>query len=172
MIDFMRRNFRGILVLLGMVVAASGSLYSQLSVRATDDMTRQADVVAVGRVVALKSEWNQDRTRIYTKVTLSVNEYLKGDGQGGQLTIMTLGGEVDGIGELYTHTPTFRENEEVIVFARKEGTNRYRVSGGVKGKLLVTKDEATGKEIVANYRTLDDFAGQIRRAVKAHERGE
>jgi len=168
----MRMKFRGAMVLLSVAVAGSGSLYGQSSASAINDMTRQADVVAVGRVTALTSEWNQDRTRIYTRATVSVDEYLKGDGQGPYLTIVTPGGEIDGVGELYSHTPTFRQNEEVVVFVRNDGTGRYRVNGGPQGKLIVTKDEATGKAVVSNYRTLEDFAGQIRRAVKAHERGE
>ena len=94
-------------------------LFGQSRILTTNDLTNQADVVAVGKVSAMKSEWNTDKTRIVTRVTVSVHEYLKGGGEQ-QMSILTPGGEIGEIGEIYSGTARFTENEEVVVFARKE----------------------------------------------------
>ena len=43
-----------------------------------DELARRAEVVVVGKVTAKRSEWNSDKTRIYTRVTIDVDDCLKG----------------------------------------------------------------------------------------------
>jgi hypothetical protein len=131
----------------------------------TDELSRRAEVVAVGKVKATKSSWENNKSRIVTYVTVNVDEYLKG-GDGNVITILTPGGEVDGIGELYTHTAKFEKDEDVVVFAEKDKQGRYTVSGGHDGKFRVTKDEATGTQFVANRKGLEDFKMEVKTALK------
>ena len=77
-------------------------------------------------MIQKKSDWNQDKTRIFTKVTIQVDEYLKGNNSGKTMVINTPGGEVDGIGELYTHMPSFKDDEDVLVFAKEDKQDRWR----------------------------------------------
>ena len=64
---------------------------------------------------------------IRTRVTLSVDQFVKGGSPQNSLTIYIPGGEIDGVGEVYSHMPTFRQNEDVVVFAEKDRDDRYRV---------------------------------------------
>ncbi len=140
----------------------------QTSQRSTYALAREADVVAVGKVTATKGEWDRARSRIVTRVTVAVGEYLKG-GAGNVLTVTTLGGEVDGVGEWYSHTARFAADEDVVVFARRDAEGDFRIRGGQEGKISITKDEVTGRTRVGGQMTLDEFRARIKAAVQEQQ---
>lgn len=151
-------------LVLGLALPVSSAGQSKQAPAA--ELTKRAELVAVGRVAAMKAEWNETRSSIRTRVTLSVDEYVKGSA-GKSLDVFVPGGEVDGVGELYTHTPRFSRDEDVVVFLEKDKKNRYRVSGGDQGKYAVRMDKKSGKRIVSEYWPLEDFKGQIKRSMRA-----
>lgn len=114
----------------------------------TQDLTDRAEIVAVGKVIGIRSEWNQERTRIYTKVTIAVDQYVKGERPEKILTVTHLGGEVGEVGELYSGTPKFQMDEEVLIFVEKDRKDNLRITGGAQGKLRIMEDEKTGKKIL------------------------
>jgi hypothetical protein len=97
-------------------------------------------------------------------VTLSVDQYIKGGSAGQPLTILVPGGEVDGVGELYSHTAVFQSDENVLVFAQKDRQGNYRVSAGQQGKYTVRKDDATGQLMVGGTRTLQEVTAAVQKA--------
>ena len=133
-----------------------------------EELTRNSEVVAVGKVTEMKGEWDQNKTRIVTRVTVAVSEYLKGDA-GAVMTITAPGGEVDGVGEWYSHAPRFKTEEQIVVFAEKDKKGSYRVAGGEQGKLDIKKDAKTSTERVSTQMTLDDFKTQVKRAVSVRK---
>lgn len=139
-------------------------LFSQSGKIPEDVLARRAEIVAVGKVVSSRSQWEGNRSRIVTYVTVSVDQYLKG-AAGSTITIVAPGGEVDGVGELYSHSVAFAGDEEVVVFAEKWKQGHYRITGGPQGKLRVTRDRVSGKALVGENRTLQDFSDGIRRIV-------
>ncbi len=132
-----------------------------------EEIARQADVVAVGTVDRLRSEWNANKSRIQTRVTIRVEQPLKGAPPGVELTVLVPGGEVDGVGEVYSHTDRFRQEEEVVVVAKRDSRGTLRIATGDRGKLLITHDQATGKRIIQNVGTLDEVTARVVRALKA-----
>jgi hypothetical protein len=130
----------------------------------TAELTRQADVVVVGRVSDVRSAWNREKTRIQTTATVAVDQVVKGNAGAGSIAIITPGGEVDGVGEYYSHMARFRKDEEVVVFARKDSEGRLRVAAGEQGKLAVKRDDATGVRTVAGDATLEAFVARVRDA--------
>lgn len=143
----------------------SPSASAQQKAKSLDELALEADVVAVGRVTGLKSEWDARKTRIYTRVTLSVDEYVKEGGERAtSVTILTPGGEVDDVGEVYTHVPTFKQNEEVVVFLRAADSGTYRVASGTQGKFLVEVDPASGGKVVAGKYPVNEFTTTVRNA--------
>jgi len=145
---------------------AAFTVFSQTRELTTDEVTRSADVVAVAKVQALKSEWTADRSKIVTRVTLAVDQYIKGDAQGQSLTVIVPGGEIDGVGELYSHMATFRQDENVVVFASRNKQGTYRVAAGSQGKFTIDRDKATGEQTVGRTRTLKEFTAAVRKAVE------
>ncbi|MBP1649260.1 MAG: hypothetical protein H6Q30_2705 [Bacteroidetes bacterium] len=150
-----------------LVFAAAISVASaQQKQKTVDELTKQADVVAVGRVTALKSEWDEGKTRIITRVTLTVDEYLKeGTERSKTVNIVTLGGEIGDVGEMYTHVPTFRQSENVVVFLRKDNRGDYRVSGGTQGKYSIERDPESRKMMVGGSIPVEDFTTSIKRSI-------
>jgi len=132
----------------------------------TDELTSRSEVIVAGKVNALKSEWTADKSRIQTRVTIAVDETMKGSVEGGTLTVVIPGGEVDGVGEWYSHTVGFKTDEEVVVFAMKDKTGKYRVTAGERGKFLVEKDAESGSRIIPNVGSLTEFTATVRKNVK------
>ena len=158
----MKEHYRCLwIVPLVLVALVPTGVRSQSKHLTTDKLTTQAEVVAVGKVKETKSEWDEFHSSIRTRVTLSVDEYLKGSG-GNTFDVYVPGGEVDGVGELYTHMARFKKDEEVVVFARKDQKNRYRVSGGDQGKFIIEKDQASGRPTIGGSQSLDDFKTEVR----------
>ena len=153
------------LAALSFILIIPTTVYSQAKALGTDELTRKSEIVAHGRVKEMKSQWEGNKERIVTYVTVNVDEYLKGSGAGGTLTIVNPGAEVDGVGELYTHMARFSRDEEVVVFVEKDKKGRYRMTGGNEGKFSVRKDDASGKSVVSGQRSLDDLRTEIRKAV-------
>lgn len=133
---------------------------SQHRAMTPEDLTRGSDVVAVGRVKELKSEWSSGKNAIVTRVTLGVDEFLKG-GSGLTMTVIVPGGEIDGVGEWYSHTARFKQDEDVLLFAKRQGSSELRVTGGEDGKMLITKDSKTGTSQIAGGVRLDEMKRRV-----------
>lgn len=153
-------------LLAALMIAANQPAFAQKNVRTVEDLARQADVIAVGKVTATRSGWDQAHNRIVTSVTVNVGEYLKGN-EGNDLTITTLGGEVNGVGEWYSHTARFKTEEEVVVFANRDREGKLRISGGEEGKMKIERDSKTGAALVQGNRTLADFKKHVTESLQS-----
>jgi hypothetical protein len=129
------------------------------------ELSKGADVVLTGKVTQQTSSWNEDRTRIYTRATIQVDEYIKGNGASNTVTVKYLGGEVGEIGEMYSHMPRFEEEEEVLVFLKKDvESTDFKVFDGSNGKISIVEDKQTGEKITTSKVQLRSLKAQI----KAH----
>jgi hypothetical protein len=108
-----------------------------------DDLTDQADAVVLGRVVGARSRWTADRRAIVTEVRLRVVSSYKGRVPA-ELTILRLGGVVDGLGMRVLGEASFVVGERALVFLRSEGA-AFRVVGMAQGKLRVLGDGAAAR---------------------------
>lgn len=165
LMHFFRPVLIGGVILCGLV---PGLLLCQEHDVQADALAKKAEVVAVGKVTGLKAEWDQNKSRIVTRVTMAVGEYLKG-GAGSVMTITSPGGEVDGVGEWYSHTARFTKDEDVVVFAEKDAKGNFRVSGGQEGKISIKKDQASGQPRISERVSLDEFKTRVKDAVRAQE---
>lgn len=127
-------------------------------------LSKGADVIATGKVVKQKSEWNENKTRIFTEVTVNVGEYLKGSTNNETLVLRTLGGEVGEVGEFYTHMPRFSKDEEVLLFAKKDKKdNTYKVFDGENGKITVYQDKNTGEKVTSSNTKISTLKKEIKK---------
>ncbi len=134
---------------------------------AAERLAARAHVIAVGKVAEVRSEWASDKKTIQTKVVIAVDEFVKGSADGSTMTVYVPGGEVGRVGELYTHMPTFKPDEDVVVFAERDKQNQLRVSGGTNGKFVIKRDEATGMPLVAGLETRELFVSRIKSTLNA-----
>jgi hypothetical protein len=126
-----------------------------------DEMAQRAEMIFVGRVIGSRADWNTQRTRIYTYVTLEVERFIKGGGGDNQITIRLWGGRVGGFTSVVPGTPQFTRGEEVLLFCAGSGARIPTVLGLSLGKFTL-KSDATGDAVLkrdisglvfANYRT-------------------
>jgi hypothetical protein len=158
---------RAILLPVLLLAALSTNAIAQQKAVSAEDLARHADLVVVGRVADMKSEWAEGKTRIVTRVTLDVREHLKaGNTASKTVTIWTLGGEIGEVGELYTHVPTFQPNENVVVFLQKYGSQDYVVAAGTQGKYNIERDPVSGETVVAGKQSLEEFRVAVKRAIQ------
>jgi len=139
--------------------------YSQKTEEKLKQLTADADVIITGKVSGQSSGWNADKTRIFTQATLKVDEYLKGNNNGNSVVVTYPGGEVGGIGELYTHMPKFANDEDVLVFLKKDEKG-FKVSDGEEGKIKIIKDEKTGDKTTSSKIPVSYLKMQIKNYLK------
>ena len=156
-------------VLVAIAVPAHGQ--SKTAALNTEQLTAQSDIVVAGKVAGLVSEWSPKHDRIQTRVTVSVDQSMKGNAAGSAITVLVPGGEVDGVGEWYSHSVSFQNNEDVVLFAKQE-SGHYRVVGGEAGKLSVQRDEKTGAKFIPHMGSLEEFSKNIVRISKAQSSGQ
>lgn len=147
-------------------VIISGFLFhglAQTSQSELKNLSQNADIIITGKVTQQNSSWNENKTRIYSQATIQVEEYLKGNNNSGPVVVSYPGGEVGEVGEMYSHMPRFENNEEVLVFLKKddESTN-YKVLNGEEGKINVLIDPETGEKITSLNVSVNSIKAQIK----------
>ena len=148
------------------VVLTSQSIFSQALVDNSEQkqikyLTQSSEIVLIGKVSSRESFWNEDKSRIFTKVNIEAEEYLKGTSSP-TITITVPGGEIGEVGELYTHLPRFNDQEELLLFAKKNRSNQYIVAGGELGKIRIIRDEISGKKLTASKKSIETLKNEIR----------
>lgn len=73
-----------------------------------EDLTKEADFVLRGEVTDIKCQWNDNKTKIYTYIALTVKEWIVGQSEDKTTTIKQLGGEIGGRGMLVSGSPKFK----------------------------------------------------------------
>jgi hypothetical protein len=122
-----------------------------------------ADVILTGKVTKQNSSWNKDKSRIYTEVSVEVDEYLKGNNNNKTLVVTTPGGEVGEVGELYTHMPRFSKDEEVLLFVKKDTKDMsYKVLNGEDGKMTLYTDKKTGEKATSSNQKISTLKKEIK----------
>ena len=99
--------------------AFTGAAQAKAASSPLEDLVNGADSVVVGTVVERSSYWNDEHTRIYTSVVLSVEESLKSTTGHDKIIVTLPGGEAEGIGLLVSDMPSFDQGEKVVVFLKK-----------------------------------------------------
>jgi len=149
------------------VVLAAASIhitsFAQLSSSEIKVLSEKADVIITGKVTQQTSSWNENKTRIYTRASIQADEFLKGKGNRNDVLVAYPGGEVDGIGEMYSHMPKFEKNEEVLLFLKKDiKTSDYKVLNGEDGKINLVTDPKTGEMITTSNVKVSTLKAQIK----------
>lgn len=140
--------------------------YSQNSSARLKYLTKNADAIITGKVIQKSSHWNENKSRILTTATVQVDEYLKGGAQSSRIEILYPGGEVDGVGELYTHLPTLDNDEEVLLFMRKNTSNaQFTIMEGELGKFTLHTDHRSGEKITQDNKKLSAYKKEIRKII-------
>lgn len=144
------------------VTMCSFNLAQQIKVD-LQDLSKDADLIITGKVSQQISSWNEDKSRIYTIATIQVEDYIKGSVTGNSVSVKYLGGEVGDVGETYSHVPTFNNDEEVLIFLKKnDSSSDYTVLYGEEGKLSLVNDSKTGELVTSSNVRVSSLKTQIK----------
>jgi hypothetical protein len=122
------------------------------------DLTTRATTILIGTVAHIKCIWNDKRTNIFTYVTISVEQYIKGTEKEKMLTLKVSGGKIGEVNQWVEDTPHFQKDEKVLLFLEQE---HFRVVGGLQGKYSIEQEKVVGLDI-----PVDDLIHQIRNLIK------
>jgi len=120
---------------------------AQVKKMSSQELTEVSTAVLYGKCKKLKCEWNENRSAIFTYVTIAPEGYIKGN-LGSEVVVMVPGGRVDDILYEVSETPIFVEDEEVVAFIWKNPSGKNLITGGHQGKKRIEKDEKTGSRMV------------------------
>jgi 5-hydroxyisourate hydrolase-like protein (transthyretin family) len=139
------------------ITAFPGNIQANEAATEFEVLADAADSVVVGQVDSQVSRWNEEHTRIFTYVTVQVEDSLKGAINDRTITIAVPGGKAEGITQVVSETPSFNNGERMVVLLSRLEDKTYEVYGFNKGKYTLGKANLNeGKT------TLEDLASQIR----------
>lgn len=125
--------------------------------------TGESDLIIIGRVIEVKTAWDETKSLIYTFVSLSVEENIKGYSPNKDVTIKIPGGIIEGeMGAWVPGMPRFQKGERVLLFLLRDScSDNFFVANGVHGKYLITEENTVASEEVP----LPAFLKEIRRNI-------
>ena len=103
------------------------------------ELTKRSDVIVLGTVIFIASDWNVNRTAIETRIDLKVEETFKGTVDQGKVSFHQLGGMVGKTASSVGEAASFEEGEKVAVFLFENNRDRLQLVGFFQGKFAVER---------------------------------
>ena len=103
------------------------------------ELTTRAEIIVLGTVSFIASDWNLNRTAIETRIDLKVEETLKGTVNHAKISFYQLGGVVGDTASSLGEAATFVEGERVAIFLFKNNRERLQVVRFFQGKFSVER---------------------------------
>ena len=114
-----------------------------------DDLSAEAENIVVGTVAKTESTYGTDKS-IYTFVTITDMDSIKGQTKESELVLRFKGGQVgEDIHEI-VGSPYFKTNEKVVLFVRGNERSLVPLVAGTQGVFRVVADQ-TGGSIVTDH---------------------
>ena len=134
-----------------------------------EERVNQSDLIIVGKVQKSECRRNKGSSDVYTYVTVSVEECIKGSDilNGNEIVLQKLGGSIKEEGIVHHverhpagfSQPGFSKNERVLLLLRLlPDSKHYEVVAGQHGKFSVMKDDI----IAGRYVPLKEFIRKIK----------
>ena len=105
-----------------------------------------SQIIVHGRVVDVRSEWVDGRSRIESFVTIEAAAYYRG-APAPTITFRTPGGQVGRYKSVTVGAPEFRIGDEAVLFLKSQGAVP-QIFGVNQGLFRVRVDQRTGRRLV------------------------
>lgn len=112
-----------------------------------EDLVHKSGRIVLGKCLSTESRWNDRNTLILTTSRFAVSEPLKGSSDG-FVSVITVGGTLDGITQTVSGMPEFRTDEEVLLFLEPSRSGNWQPLGMSQGKFRILKNRLTGESEV------------------------
>ena len=140
----MRRLSLAVVLLLGCAQALSATVVLPAEFR---EIVSGSQIIVHGRVVDIRSEWVDGRTRIESYVTIEAGSFYRGTPVA-TLTFRTPGGQLGRYKSVTVGAPEFRVGDEAVLFLKTEGRPVPQIFGMSQGLFRVRVDARTGRRLV------------------------
>jgi len=112
------------------------------------DLAKKSEAIVMAKVVDQSSRQDASNKEIYTYITVSVLESVKGAKGEKSITIRQLGGTVGNLISVVPGMPTFKNGEEAVLFLSPKDQAGYPwVMGLQQGKYSIVTDDAGLKHV-------------------------
>lgn len=128
---------------LAAIILLTGSLLGSTVVKLElPELVKTSDSIVQGRVDDVYTRWDENQRMVYTYVSVSVLDPMKGERRRSVL-VKQLGGTLGAMTQFVAGSPTFSRNEEVILFLKQQ-TNAatFSIVGLNQGKYDIVDDYA------------------------------
>jgi hypothetical protein len=109
-----------------------------------EDLARRADLVVIGEVTSVASEFHATRSRIVTRVDVRVSETLKGKAGANPLQLRQPGGRVGEMTSEVAGAARFVAGERILLFLTRGSDGALGVVGLFQGKFALERDGGGG----------------------------
>jgi hypothetical protein len=134
-----------ILVLL-FLCSAQSSFATTVTIPFDDDMVIGARAIVRGKVGVIESSFDEQSGRIYTYITVKVQEVLKGQIAVRKIVLKELGGQVGDKINLVYGNPQFKKGERVLLYLDTWADGSLRTYQMFLGKFNIVNDPITGED--------------------------
>ncbi|HSE98694.1 MAG TPA: putative Ig domain-containing protein [Blastocatellia bacterium] len=153
----MKNRFKGAwlksLSLLILLLGASHTAEATtVTIPADDDLIIGARAIVRGRVISIESGLDEHGSRIFTYVTLRVQEVLKGQITARRIVIKEEGGQTPTRGSIIFGSPQFAVDEQVLLYLDTWPDGSFRVHQMFLGKFSIIADPQSGRDMVVRSR--------------------
>jgi hypothetical protein len=118
-----------------MIAAALPAAASTFVAMDQEELMVGSAAVVQGRVLEVRSFWNEDHTSIVSEARVEVEDLIAGEAPA-VVTIRTFGGEVGNYRVEAHGFPTFSPGEKAVLYLRADG-DAFRVTGHAQGHYRV-----------------------------------
>ena len=138
-----------------LIVFVSLFLFSQFSVASSikhldiNELLLGAELVFEGKVIAKKTRWNANKTDIVTDITFSVNDIVVGAFEEATLTLVFVGGTVDGSTVTIQGSEMPALNEQGVYFVESISKPLVNpLTGWAQGHFIIQADESGAMRVL------------------------
>jgi hypothetical protein len=139
-------GFRSLFIAI-LLLACPSAFATTVRIPKDEELVLGARAIVRGKVLSV--ECAMDGERIYTYITLRVQEVLKGHLAGRKIVIKEAGGEFAGLGSITWGTPQFTPDENVLVYLTTRNDGSLRVYDMFLGKFNIIEDKNSGEQWVS-----------------------
>jgi hypothetical protein len=139
--------FKSIVLLAGLMVCAGSASSTTYVLPDDDDLIVGARAIITGKVLSVGSRLDE-QDRIYTYITIRVQEVLKGQISQRRIVLKQAGGQVGHRGSIIFGTPEFKTGEQALLYLGTWPDGSLRVHQLMLGKFSITVDPQTGNRYV------------------------
>jgi hypothetical protein len=156
--EMSRRKFVWLLLCFIIIWMALPVSATRLIKQSIEDLAIHSSLVVTGEVKEIHSLWNDAHNQIHTYITIEIESFLRGSHKEESIIVTQLGGVVGDTAMTVIGSPTFSEDEQVLLFLKPEPGTRDKiiVTGLAQGKFHLKTDPVTDEISAEN-----EFEGKL-----------